>query len=131
MNVTNETVSAMTLSYLTVMLLKIAIILTVIVIIYYVTLLCNRRTNLLHIPGPHLLPIVGNALLFAGDHLHFLPIMKYLIGKKNKQEKTILTHFNFSPVWTNVQTTPWVPTQPSDSICRRLPGNTGQYTTHL
>ena len=89
MNETNETITAMSLSYLTVMLLKIAIVVTVIVILYYMTLLCNRRKTLLHIPGPKLVPIVGNALLFAGDHLHFLPIMKHLIGKKNYNFLTI------------------------------------------
>ena len=91
MNVSNETMSAMTVNYLTVMLLKIAIVLTVIVIFYYVTLLCNRRKNLLHVPGPQLIPIVGNALLFAGDHLHFLPIMKHLIGKLSHPHYPIMT----------------------------------------
>ena len=55
--------------------------LCLVVVMYYVYIIINRKYNLLHIPGPGLVPLVGNALLFAGDHLHFLPVMKLLIGK--------------------------------------------------
>ena len=51
------------------------------ILMYYAYIIINRKYNLLHIPGPGLVPILGNALLFAGDHLHFLPVMKQLIGK--------------------------------------------------
>ena len=55
--------------------------LCLVVVMYYVYIIINRKYNLLHIPGPGLVPFLGNALLFAGDHLHFLPVMKQLIGK--------------------------------------------------
>ena len=55
--------------------------LCLVVVMYYVYIIIHRKYNLLHIPGPGLVPFLGNALLFAGDHLHFLPVMKQLIGK--------------------------------------------------
>ena len=39
---------------------------SVIIILYYIQLWWKRSRNLLHIPGPLLLPFLGNAHLFAG-----------------------------------------------------------------
>ena len=61
--------------------------LCLVVVMYYVYIIINRKYNLLHIPGPCLLPFLGNALLFAGDHLHFLPVMKKLIGMYEKKTR--------------------------------------------
>ena len=58
--------------------------LCLVVMIYYLGVIINRRYNLLNIPGPDLVPLLGNAHLFARDHLYFLPVMRQLIGKRYK-----------------------------------------------
>ena len=41
----------------------------------------DKKANLLHIPGPAPLPILGNALLFAGPMENYLPTMASLWAK--------------------------------------------------
>ena len=82
---------------------------------YYLNLLIYRKKNLLHVPGPFLVPFLGNAILFAGDHLHFIPVMQKLRGyilKSRNPTKILL----FRSLREELPASPWSATQPGGVV---------------
>ena len=102
-------------------LLATAILLT---LLYYLNLLIYRKKNLLHVPGPFLIPFLGNAILFAGDHLHFLPVMQKLRGKILKSQES--NQNIVRSLREELQAPPWSATQPGGVLSVGLQECPGQ-----
>jgi len=65
--------------------LKILVILLTGLLLWWVKeIYLDRRKNLLHLPGPKLLPFFGNALLLDRPNEEFIPIIKGLIAQYGK-----------------------------------------------
>ena len=65
---------------MTMLTVAVCVLMVAPLLLYCARLLLRPRRHLLHLPGPAPLPLLGNALLFAGDHLTFIPVMGSLIG---------------------------------------------------
>ena len=72
-------------------------IMCVLVTLYYLFQAIFKLKNLSHVPGPRLIPIVGNALMFTGDHQYFLPTMSSLINQGRL--KKFKNSMNYPPVF--------------------------------